>query len=143
MIENIHVKSRKDMVSCIKELNKPSILISIRDVGAKMILDENQNLFHRLHLEFEDWDKEADGEIVISDIDATMIARFVKTWNDSPAEYDLYVNCEAGQSRSAGVAAAIAKYLFDDDEIFFRIKHPNMICYRKVLNALMEENEDD
>ena len=39
----------------------------------------------------------------------------------------------------AGVAAAIAKVLFDDDEIFFRIKHPNMLCYRKVYNALMEK----
>ena len=139
MIENIYVKSRKDMVSCIKELKKPSILISIRDVGAKRILDWNPNLFHRIHLEFEDWDKEADGEIVISDLDATMIAQHVKSWNDSPVEFDLYVNCEAGQSRSAGVAAAIAKYLFDDDEIYFRIKHPNMLCYRKVLNALMED----
>lgn len=142
MINNIFVKSRKEMVHQIENLNKPSILISIRDVGAKMILDESPKLFHRLHLEFEDWDKEDDGEIVISDVDAMMIARYVKTWNDSPAGYDLYVNCEAGQSRSAGVAAAISKILFDDDEIFFRTKHPNMLCYRKVYNALMEELEE-
>lgn len=74
MINNIFVKSRKEMVHQIENLNKPSILISIRDVGAKMILDESPKLFHRLHLEFEDWDKEDDGEIVISDADAMMIA---------------------------------------------------------------------
>ena len=54
MINCIFVKSRKEMEERLKTLRNPSILISIRDVGAKMILDESPNLFHRLHLEFED-----------------------------------------------------------------------------------------
>ena len=138
MISNIIVKSRKEMIKSIKELKRPSMLISIRDVGARRILDENDNLIHRMHLEFEDWDANNDGEIVMSDDDARMVARFVRIAYYGSIDCDLYVNCEAGQSRSAGVAAAISKVLFDDDERFFRMYHPNMLCYRKVYNALSE-----
>jgi len=50
----------------------------------------------------------------------------------------IIVHCEAGISRSAGVGAAIMKYLCDDDWAVFANPRfrPNMICYRKVLNAL-------
>ena len=50
------------------------------------------------------------------------------------------MHCEAGQSRSAGVAAAIMKYLYNNDTDIFNNRYykPNMLCYRKVLNAFME-----
>ena len=130
------------MVGAIKGgLMNPSILISIRDPFSNPIhvQIEKGKLEHVIYFEFDDWDKEHDGQLVISEEDAVLISLFVKKYQDKEKEFDLYVNCEAGQSRSAGVAAAIAKYLFDDDEIFFRMKHPNMLCYRKVLNALMEK----
>ena len=52
----------------------------------------------------------------------------------------LIVHCEAGISRSAGVGAAIMKYLDDDDWAVFHNSRfrPNMICYRKVLNSFYE-----
>lgn len=51
----------------------------------------------------------------------------------------LIVHCEAGQSRSAGVAAAIMKYYYNDDTPIFNNSRytPNMRCYRITLNALM------
>ena len=49
------------------------------------------------------------------------------------------VHCGAGQSRSAGVAAAILKWMTGSDaQIFDNRKYtPNMRCYRLVLEALM------
>lgn len=51
----------------------------------------------------------------------------------------IIVHCEAGQSRSAGVAAALMKYYYNDDTPIFNNKRytPNMRCYRVTLNALM------
>lgn len=45
------------------------------------------------------------------------------------------VHCDAGYSRSPGVAAALSKALHDDDEDFFRRYHPNRRVYRLVLEA--------
>lgn len=49
----------------------------------------------------------------------------------------LWVHCDAGVSRSAGVAAAILKALTGDDSKIFDCKQfaPNMTVYRKTLNA--------
>lgn len=51
----------------------------------------------------------------------------------------IIVHCEAGQSRSAGVAAALMKYYYNDDTPIFNNSRytPNMRCYRITLNALM------
>ena len=68
--------------------------------------------------------------------DAQKVCDFVKA-NDN---VDIIVHCDAGISRSAGVAAAIMKYLTGSDmEIFKNGKYqPNMWCYRKVLSKFYE-----
>lgn len=143
MINEIFVKSRKDMVAASATISKPSIILSIHDVGSKpAIFHYNPNIVRILQFEFEDWDKENDGEIVITDFDANRMAAVVLTYEDMPDEYDLYVNCEAGMSRSAGVGAAICKALGGSDDFFFRTKHPNMLCYRKVYDAMLREIEE-
>jgi hypothetical protein len=56
--------------------------------------------------------------------------------------------CEAGQSRSAGMAAAIAKYYNGEDSQFFsrssgynaRGYTPNRLVYNRTLEALIEAN---
>lgn len=70
---------------------------------------------------------------------AKEIADFVKSKNMD--DYDkIIVHCDAGQSRSAGVAAAIMKFLNGSDaEIFNNFKYyPNRTCYRRVLEKLYE-----
>ena len=49
--------------------------------------------------------------------------------------YDIVVNCEAGISRSSGVAAALGKiYNNDDNFVFNNTKYtPNMFVYSKLL----------
>lgn len=73
---------------------------------------------------------------LMSDDDAARIKRFVSSYSG----VDIIVHCDAGISRSSGVAAAILKYLIGDDSgIFDNPKYfPNMLCYRRTLNALME-----
>lgn len=45
--------------------------------------------------------------------------------------------CEAGISRSAGCAAAISKFYFDDDKIFYSSGYiPNNLIYRTILYKL-------
>ena len=80
-------------------------------------------------------DVEANGENGISDEDAQEIVSFVNT---VAVKLDkLIVHCEAGVSRSAGVAAAIMKAVNNDDGGVFgnRELHPNLSCYEKVLEA--------
>ena len=69
---------------------------------------------------------------------ANKISDFVKRWwNDVET---LIVQCDAGISRSAGVAAAISKWATNDDREYFNSGKyvPNRNCYRLTLNALME-----
>lgn len=63
------------------------------------------------------------------------IVAFVSTYL-TKVDYFI-VHCEAGQSRSAGVAAALSKWIDGDDwDYFLSPKYtPNSHCYRMVLEA--------
>lgn len=67
--------------------------------------------------------------------DARRVASFVKR----NADKTIIVHCDAGISRSAGVAAAILKWATGDDAQIFKAGRycPNMWAYRKTLEALM------
>jgi len=114
-------------------------LISIRDPGAK--LATYIHVFDKvLRLAF--WDLWGDipgtSYKAIQDSDVEAIIAFVDSLPDNCV---LVVQCEAGISRSAGVAAAIDKYanMDSNDWIFKSGKFvPNMIVYNKVLNGLMD-----
>ena len=65
--------------------------------------------------------------------DAKNIIDFVETFKN---EVDLIVvHCEFGISRSAGVASALSLILNGTDQYYFDNYIPNMLCYRKILNA--------
>ena len=53
---------------------------------------------------------------------------------------DILVHCDAGISRSAGIAAALLKYFTGSDDQIFRDSYycPNTWCYRKTLGALQQ-----
>lgn len=66
---------------------------------------------------------------------ANQIAAFVKR---NEFIETLIVHCDAGISRSAGIAAAISKWYFGTDEAVFDNPQyiPNMRCYNLMINAL-------
>lgn len=67
-------------------------------------------------------------------------AKAIKAFLHEHPNTDIIVHCDAGISRSAGVAAGIMKALTGDDSPIFDSHRyrPNMWCYRKTLEALMD-----
>lgn len=121
-----------------------SIVISISSCkcnDAFIVPNNASGIMDVLKLSFNDTDSKEFLDGGILDEDANKIVEFIDKYKDNDELDLIIIHCEAGQSRSAGVAAAIMKYLFNDDtEIFNNNKFtPNMLCYRKVLNAFMEK----
>ena len=116
-------------------------IISISDAyDSYPHFNDNLNFSRILYLKFDDVEK---GEPnCITTEDAKKITKFINTVNKSIEQ--IIVHCEAGVSRSAGVCAAIMKYLTgDDSEIFDNPKYcPNMTCYRAVLKEFYSPKEE-
>ena len=136
----IKVMSRANATEFFSHLHKERFaVISISDIDCENPVFVKEPL-HRLKLHFAD--VEIEQPDCITDEQANEISRFVFSVRD---DVDMIiVHCMAGISRSAGVAAAIMKFLNNDDwDIFGNPKYcPNRTCYRKVLNALHDpENQ--
>lgn len=119
-------------------------IISITEPGEEKVKIKQRET-NILRLEFYDVDKEITDEkgkrynpITIDQ--AKEIAKFMRINDENIKE--LIVQCSAGISRSAGVAAAIAKYYQGNDEWYFKHKVPNRYCYNKVLMELIESDID-
>ena len=144
---NVTVMSRRNAVLyCGQKNSDKSVMTSISDPrmvydGEPFVSEEN-GILDILRLSFSDADGEGldvygncvDESDLMTDEDARKVAAFVE------AHRDVYilVHCDAGISRSAGVAAAILKHYTGDDRQVFRSgrHYPNMWCYCKTLNAL-------
>jgi predicted protein tyrosine phosphatase len=120
-----------------QEHNLKSVIVSINDLEQNLINfnnNENNNILAVIKLRFDDV---TSGYGVIKDDQAMKIANFIKYWVDKTDI--IVVHCSAGVSRSAGCAAAIMKYINNDDTPIFKNPRyvPNMTVYRSVLTALM------
>lgn len=84
---------------------------------------------------YEDIDREIPGRS-FSDEDAEVIADFVRSRLDSVDT--LYLCCDAAESRSPAVAAAIMRYMGLDDMTVWRNPHyhPNMLVFLRLCRAL-------
>jgi protein-tyrosine phosphatase len=137
----IEVMSRAKAIEFSFEPHKERIaVISISDTDKENpeFSDDSKNrIFQRLRLHFDD--VEIGGKNCITDEQANEISQFIFDVRNKADK--IVVHCEAGVSRSAGVAAAIMKYLNGDDwGIFDNPRYcPNNTCYRKVLNALYKK----
>ena len=122
---------------------KPSVIVSISDMWdnpPSLPKTTTNKIKDILTLQFED--TELVSEDGITDDDAKQIAMFVDKYFGNIDM--IVVHCEAGVSRSAGCAAAIMKFYRNDDSPIFDNGHyvPNMLVYRKVLNALFKWKEE-
>jgi len=120
-------------------LNRVIISISSQWDNPPVFNSQNHSIREVCYCNFDD---EEVGENIMTDRDAEKIANFAKKWWDKCDQ--IVVHCDAGVSRSAGVAGAILKHFTGSDaQIFYDWFYvPNMLCYRKVLNALHKLEEE-
>jgi predicted protein tyrosine phosphatase len=118
----------------------PHVVVSISCPGdRKTLVSVNEHTLKVLHLAFHDLGDEAMAHVDIRDqyeaacfspADARKILALVKTY---PEAQRIVVQCDAGLSRSPGVAAALSKILEGDDSYFFKRYMPNSRVYRTLL----------
>lgn len=130
----------------LKPDNVETLIVSITDVGAPIAGDDcTADNIHFLRLQFNDCEVSTKWETAMSNEQGEEVAKFIKGWINKTYVEKIIVQCEAGCSRSAGVCAAIMKYLTGDDMPIFRSPKysPNMNCYRMVYNALFNSTPDE
>lgn len=122
----------------LKETHK-YLVISISQPG-----QERPNIEHlhcpKLFLNFDDLEFLPQNQYpdlfkLFTDDMAIQILDFVNK-NFSPY---IIVHCQAGVCRSAAVAAALSKILLNRDDEIFKSRVPNMLVYRKILQAWFED----
>lgn len=118
------------------ECNSPHAVISIRSPGRpQVVLPKNKQRKEVLWLEFHDLD-DRHIDSGIQNLFDEHHARQVKEFYERHKELKgILVNCEAGISRSAGVAAALSKVANGKDKSYFSVYIPNRRVYRMVLEA--------
>ena len=136
--------ARKILEKNINNFDVPTIIISIRSIGdkppKKLFLHSNPQVKDFITLAFDDVTAYCQGYYPITEQQARKIAKFVMRYKDSVEQ--IVVHCDAGISRSAGVAAAIAKYLNLNNDRFFKEPYdPNKTCYDMVLSSLNKLKE--
>lgn len=121
----------------------PHITISVRSpdrFGKHLRLPNNMYRQGSIMLEFHDLDDRVEGtdmegiHELFSPEHAKKIVAFVQkhiSFVDT-----IIINCEAGISRSAGIAAALSKFYNKDDSYFFKHFIPNRRVYRMILEEL-------
>ena len=147
----VTIMSRSDAVFyCYNPHTEPTVMISISDphmqYAAEPFCSEENKVLQILSLCFADADQpgpdiygyDAKVEDLMRDEDAAKVAALLRAYPDT----DVIVHCDAGISRSAGVAAAILKHTTGDDSSIFEngLYDPNLWCYRKTLAALSSES---
>lgn len=125
--------SRNDAIKYSYTIKEKTAIVSISNLDDYPAnFAKNSNICGICRVYFDDVDH---GDNSITDADAQKIYSFVKEkYNDVSC---IIVHCSAGISRSAGVSAALRKlFTGNDNDVFENARyHPNMLCYRKVLEA--------
>lgn len=115
----------------------PYIVVSITEPESpEARLAESPHCQAVLRLQFHDTERESELYLPLSLEQASEIVEFVQAHKDHVQR--IVCHCEAGISRSAGVAGALAKWLTGEDAPFFRHFVPNRLVYRRVLSATEE-----
>ena len=134
-MNTIRIMSHAQFETYTREVDIPdfiAIVIFSKDKQTPHI-NRNEHMIDLLLEQFEDAD---DSEHGMCYSQAKQIAGFVRKYEQS--DVDIIVTCRYGQSRSAGVAAAITAYLEQDEMKIFENpnKMPNMHCYALICQAL-------
>ena len=132
------ILSRSAAKKASYKLDRRTIIISITDPDKdSVIFHQSENLVAVCRVSFDDIDHVShDYEVLMSDEDAKKIKIFIDRYQDRVEQ--IIVHCEAGQSRSAGVMAAIKLWLENDKfSVWDDPKYtPNRHCYRTMCNEI-------
>lgn len=138
----IKIFSRQQVVKqSYTDFDGSKIIISISDPFSEKVKFNriNRSIKDILYLSFYDISEETrsifGGYESMSPIDAVLIRDFVLKWENFVDE--IWVQCEMGVSRSAGIAVAIAEHFkLDSNDILNNSNyHPNMVCYNLTKEA--------
>jgi hypothetical protein len=142
-VETVNTSKFFSLISIIEPIKKDRLIMTDWDLthcSFPFLASNKSNCVSSLFLRFNDIDRDVttnDGSIIktINKDQIKLLAFFIRTLKHNPTE-EVYVNCVAGISRSAAVAAAISKYYKGDDEYFFDTYVPNMFVYSSLINEL-------
>jgi predicted protein tyrosine phosphatase len=142
-VETVNTNKLFSLISIIEPIKKDRLIITDWDLthcSFPSVASNKSNCVSSLFLRFNDIDRDIttnDGSSIktINKNQIKLLASFIRTLEDNPTE-EVYVNCAAGISRSAAVAAAISKYYKGEDQYFFDTYVPNMFVYSSIINEL-------
>ncbi len=138
----IKIFSRQQAVKqSYTDFDGSKIIISISDPFKEKAKFNRNNISIKsvLYLSFYDIDEKTKsifgGYDSMSPIDAVLIIDFVLKWKNFVDE--IWVQCEMGVSRSAGIAAAVAEHFeLDSNDILNNSSYfPNILCYNLTKEA--------
>lgn len=144
-INQIVVLSQKEIECC--KFIQPVAVISIGSPGSPNAkVPDNPLVYDTLFLKFLDLDPESlkrngveDWETLVpncmTDMQANAVVSFVKEAASDGIEM-LVINCEAGISRSRGVASMLCRWYGLDDRHLYESGTPNAWCKNKIREAL-------
>lgn len=119
------------------------IVISITSSKEHVEIPDHHKRLGAIFLNFDDidWQTETENTKAITDRDVENILIFV---NKYIKDIDgIVVHCDAGISRSAGVAASLNKILHQEDDMYFKNYIPNMRVYSSILNDYYKNEGKD
>ena len=126
------------------ESNESFIAISITDPNSEKVKIASKPL-DILSLQFYDLDKDTEvfpySRFIFTVNQAEQILNFVKEYKNDVNL--IVIHCEAGISRSAGVAGALSLIFNGTDQYYFKHYLPNMLVYRNILNAYMRNKNEE
>jgi len=143
----VTIYSRNELDQLLKaEVPKNTALIRFFDAEMPEEEKENRKLPEEVtnvfEIELDDIDKDELEELEFSEEtffpEAKELARFICHAHEK--NLDIICQCEYGQSRSAGCAAAILEFFYKDGISVFRDYRyfPNKLIFNKVFEALKE-----
>jgi len=118
---------------------EPYVLISITDKESDKISHDFPNCKDILRLYFYDLEETIEGydyNVFTKEI-AALVREFIEKYKQLKF---IFVQCHAGISRSAGIAAALNKFYNGKDKFYFDKYLPNKLCYRLMLEELQFYN---
>jgi len=140
---NFKVLSRNEIKKY--QTNEKHIVFSICDPEGQFVkLPKYTTRLGYMLMRFPDFDREIEGYpynyLIFNKHMAQEIVNFFNMHKDKITL--VICQCEAGMSRSAGMAGALAKSIGQDDTYFFKHYLPNMLVYRLILEKALNEGEE-